>query len=359
MFQPGIRGNTHGRPRGSISGRAQTLASLDRMLSNECNQQVLFDALEKDFQSDPVRFFRKTVVPLIPRSMREAPPPDANDDWLPLDRHPSSKPPSSPGPYIPPPPEKESSSGIPDLPPAPSPSPSPLASAHCPLPIAPVSQLLTPHSSLRSFACYLLLLIPFALKTDGTPHLAQTLVHAASDRLSRIVHNAGVAVRGLAVRDTRLPQPARKEPCRLRMNGGGPVLLSPALPLGGRANPLSPCYSLLLIPHSSCYSCLRGEYPNRAPQKIPLRPEKIGLPARVCLGDYKQIVKLDSAGLRPDGIFAHMRGGKENPSEKVGEPSREGSRLVARRAQGLTTRGRICEVEVWGVYPIPFADEPS
>ena len=96
MFQPGISGNSHGRPRGSVSGRAQTLATLDRMLSEECNQQVLFDALEKDFQSDPVRFFRKTVVPLIPRSMREAPPPDANDDWLPLDRHPSSKPPSSP-----------------------------------------------------------------------------------------------------------------------------------------------------------------------------------------------------------------------------------------------------------------------
>ena len=160
MFQPGIRGNTRGRPRGSVSGRAQALATLDRMLSEECNQQVLFDALEKEFQADPARFFRNTVVPLIPRSMREAPPPDANDDWLPLERHPPSTPPPCPGPYsppvptpppLPPPPGMESSSGNPDLQPS---------------VLRPQPSVL---SSLLSFACYSLLLIPSSV--HPLPHL--------------------------------------------------------------------------------------------------------------------------------------------------------------------------------------------
>ena len=75
MFHSGISGNT----RGSVNGRAQALAALDRMLSKECNQQAIFDALEKVLQADPARFFRNTVVPLIPRSTREALPLDAND----------------------------------------------------------------------------------------------------------------------------------------------------------------------------------------------------------------------------------------------------------------------------------------
>ena len=117
MFQPGISGNARGRPMGSVGGRAQALAALDRMLSKECNQQALFDALEKEFQADPARFFRNVVVPLIPRSTREALPPDANDDWLPMDRTPPSGPPiglcSPPKlPHVSPPPVKGSLSEI-------------------------------------------------------------------------------------------------------------------------------------------------------------------------------------------------------------------------------------------------------
>ncbi len=67
MFQPGISGNPRGRPKGPGGGRAQALAALDRMLGKEENQQTLFEALEKEFRTDPVRFFRNTVVPLIPR----------------------------------------------------------------------------------------------------------------------------------------------------------------------------------------------------------------------------------------------------------------------------------------------------
>ena len=75
MFQPGISGNPSGRPKGSVSGRAQVLAALDRMLSKECNQQAIVDTLEKELLADPARFIRNTVVPLIPRSALDAPPP--------------------------------------------------------------------------------------------------------------------------------------------------------------------------------------------------------------------------------------------------------------------------------------------
>ena len=73
MFQPGISGNTRGRPKGTCGGRAQVLAALDRMLSKECNQQAIVDALEKELQADPARFFRNTVVPLLPRAARRRP----------------------------------------------------------------------------------------------------------------------------------------------------------------------------------------------------------------------------------------------------------------------------------------------
>ena len=327
MFQPGISGNTRGRPSGSLGGRAQALAALDRMLSKECNQQALFDALEKEFQADPARFFRNVVVPLIPRSTREALPPDAFDDWLPMDRTPPSDPPPVLEPYVPPPPRtyppppvKGSLSDIQGNQPSvlrPQPSVfrpqssflrlptsvlrSLLPRFHSPLsnlkslisnlilrPLSsflmsalrpPASVLNLPFPSSRlSFACYLLLLIPFALKPDPMPHPTRALVNAASDRLSRIVHTAGVAVKGLAVSDTLPCQPARKDTCYIQMNGGDPVLLSAARPLqtlkrshvsnsrnvlflsstarplGGRANPAHCCYSLLLIPHSASFN---------------------------------------------------------------------------------------------------------
>ena len=156
MFQPGISGNPRGRPRGSLSGRAQVLAVLDRILSQECNQQVIFDALEKELPADPSRFFRNTVVPLIPRAALDAPASDALDDGQPLDRHPQSTP--TPVPPVP---------SVPSIPP-----PSAL-----PPPSVP------PSSSILSLTCYLLLLIPFALKPavllpTARPLQTLTLSHA-------------------------------------------------------------------------------------------------------------------------------------------------------------------------------------
>ncbi len=289
MFQPGISGNTRGRPSGSVGGRAQSLATLDRMLGKEENQQALFEALEKEFRTDPVRFFRNTVVPLIPRTMRKALPPDANDDWLPLERKHPSGPPPGPGPYVPPPPrsyppapEPVSSSGLPD----PQPSAlrpqtsvfrlqssvlgsllsrlgsrlsvlhSLLTNLHSPIsriqnlkfPSFPLSQRLTLHALLVTSACYLLLLNLFALITDCLPLRAPTLVHTVPVRLSRVVCAARVPVKNADVRGTRPRQPALEELGRLRMNGNGPVCHSAACPFGACANPAFPCYSLLLIP---------------------------------------------------------------------------------------------------------------
>jgi hypothetical protein len=93
MFQPGTSGNPHGRPRGSGNGRAQALATLDRMLAKAGSQRKLEQALEAELDAHPVEFFRTLVVPLMPRNAREAPPPDANADWLPLDRTPPQQPP--------------------------------------------------------------------------------------------------------------------------------------------------------------------------------------------------------------------------------------------------------------------------
>ncbi len=92
MFQPGISGNPRGRPKGTCGGRAQALAALDRLLSKTRNQKALIDALEKELQADPARFFRNMVVPLLPRAALDAPPADAHDDWQPLDRNPPSPP---------------------------------------------------------------------------------------------------------------------------------------------------------------------------------------------------------------------------------------------------------------------------
>ena len=125
-------------------------------------------------------------------------------------------------------------------------------------PQTPTPSVLCPHSSsllalnpsILSLTCYLLLLIPFALKPDQVPHPTRALFHAALDLLSLTVCAARVPVKGAAVRDPQPCQPARTEPCRLRMKGGGPVLLSAARPLHTlAAAPFSPCYLLLLISH--------------------------------------------------------------------------------------------------------------
>ena len=72
MFEAGQSGNPRGRPKGSYGGRIQALAGLDRLLARKKNQKALIRALEAELQSDPVRFFRSVVMPLLPRESRLA-----------------------------------------------------------------------------------------------------------------------------------------------------------------------------------------------------------------------------------------------------------------------------------------------
>jgi hypothetical protein len=69
-FQAGQSGNTNGRPKGSYGGRILALASLDKLLARKKNQKALIAALEKDFQGNPVRFFKTVIMPLLPRESK-------------------------------------------------------------------------------------------------------------------------------------------------------------------------------------------------------------------------------------------------------------------------------------------------
>ena len=70
MFEPGQSGNPRGRPKGSVGGRTLALRSLDQMLGKRKNQRALITALEKEFQSNPVRFFRSIIMPLLPKESK-------------------------------------------------------------------------------------------------------------------------------------------------------------------------------------------------------------------------------------------------------------------------------------------------
>lgn len=70
MFEVGKSGNPRGRPKGSYGGRIQALAGLDALLTKKKNQRALIDALEKELQANPVRFFRTVIMPLLPRESK-------------------------------------------------------------------------------------------------------------------------------------------------------------------------------------------------------------------------------------------------------------------------------------------------
>ena len=69
-FQVGQSGNPGGRPKGSYGGRIQALAGLDKLLARKRNQNALIAALEKDLLSNPVRFFKTVIMPLLPRESK-------------------------------------------------------------------------------------------------------------------------------------------------------------------------------------------------------------------------------------------------------------------------------------------------
>lgn len=67
QFKPGQSGNPGGRPRGSIGGRARSLQILDEITSKEENQQLLAAKMEEAFRRNPMAFFQKVMVGVMPK----------------------------------------------------------------------------------------------------------------------------------------------------------------------------------------------------------------------------------------------------------------------------------------------------
>jgi hypothetical protein len=66
-FKPGQSGNQDGRPKGIKSGRMQALGELDAMLKDAGVLETLRDGLQKSLERDPVWFFRRIIIPLLPK----------------------------------------------------------------------------------------------------------------------------------------------------------------------------------------------------------------------------------------------------------------------------------------------------
>ena len=66
-FQPGQSGNPAGGKKGPRSGRMHALNALDGLLQDEGVLETLRDGLQKALERDPVWFFRRIIMPLLPR----------------------------------------------------------------------------------------------------------------------------------------------------------------------------------------------------------------------------------------------------------------------------------------------------
>uniref|UniRef100_A0A6M3LAB4 Uncharacterized protein n=1 Tax=viral metagenome TaxID=1070528 RepID=A0A6M3LAB4_9ZZZZ len=67
-FKNGWEGGP-GRPKGSVSGRAQCLAVLDALLKEAGNQEALRKKLQEYFDNDPAKFMLKYVYPVVPKDV--------------------------------------------------------------------------------------------------------------------------------------------------------------------------------------------------------------------------------------------------------------------------------------------------
>lgn len=56
-----------GRPKGSVGGRAQAIALIDSIISE--NGDELRAALEKEFHKSPVKFWQRFGFPLVPQAL--------------------------------------------------------------------------------------------------------------------------------------------------------------------------------------------------------------------------------------------------------------------------------------------------
>ena len=67
QFQSGQSGNPDGRPKGIKSGRMQALGVLDDLLKDEGTLASLREGLQKALERDPAWFFRRIIMPLLPK----------------------------------------------------------------------------------------------------------------------------------------------------------------------------------------------------------------------------------------------------------------------------------------------------
>ena len=67
QFQPGQSGNPSGRPKGTNSGRMQALGELDTLLKDSGTLETLREGFQKKLEQDPVWFFRRIIMPLLPK----------------------------------------------------------------------------------------------------------------------------------------------------------------------------------------------------------------------------------------------------------------------------------------------------
>lgn len=61
---------TAGRPKGCFSGRHKALNALDAMLAKEKNIAALSKAFQAKFAANPVAFYERYVVPLLPKELK-------------------------------------------------------------------------------------------------------------------------------------------------------------------------------------------------------------------------------------------------------------------------------------------------
>ena len=69
QFQPGVCANPGGRGKGNVGGRGQALLILDSLMAEDGNKAKLRDAMQSNFDANPMRFFRQVIMPLLPRDV--------------------------------------------------------------------------------------------------------------------------------------------------------------------------------------------------------------------------------------------------------------------------------------------------
>lgn len=64
---PGANLNPHGRPAGSVGGRSRALQILDEVSTRQDNAQLLAEAMDAAMKKNPLQFFLRYMVPLMPK----------------------------------------------------------------------------------------------------------------------------------------------------------------------------------------------------------------------------------------------------------------------------------------------------